>query len=189
MKINISRQIIYLLVISLIFLLFVMLFSFLVLIPQGKDYRVKRLQVKKQNMELIQLQNYAEEVSQQLHKLSTDNRHIITAFDTKFDEERFVKLYKGYFSSLRLSEKKELDEEDGFSVYEVNTTSQINSPKTFYNFLEAINKSDWIIKVNFPINFERDGELIKSSFNMKVYSNSKKKKDTNRSISKESLQD
>ena len=66
---------------------------------------------------------------------------------------------------------KKLDNEEEFSVYEVNTTSEITSPKNFYNFLEAVNKSDWIVGVNFPITFKRDGEIISSSFTMKVYEN------------------
>jgi hypothetical protein len=49
------------------------------------------------------------------------------------------------------------------------TTSQINSPKSFYDFLDAVNKSDWIISVNFPISFKREAEMIRSSFTMKVY--------------------
>jgi hypothetical protein len=57
-----------------------------------------------------------------------------------------------------------------FKVYEVNATTKITSPQTFYQFLEKINKSDWIIGVDFPIHFERDGDKIKSSFTMKVHS-------------------
>jgi hypothetical protein len=56
-----------------------------------------------------------------------------------------------------------------FTIYEVNTTSKINSPKVFYNFLDSINKSDWIIGVNFPINFKREADMIRSSFTMRVY--------------------
>jgi hypothetical protein len=44
--------------------------------------------------------------------------------------------------------------------------------------LDDLNKGDWIIGVNFPINFVRDGEMIKSSFTMKVYTNNKDKNAT-----------
>lgn len=63
-----------------------------------------------------------------------------------------------------------MSQEDEFISYEVNTSSQISSPKSFYNFLESVNKSDWIISIEFPINFKRDAEMIKSNFTMKVYS-------------------
>ena len=172
---NISRQNIYLLAISIFLLIFVLVFSFAVLIPNGKEYRIKRTELRKMNMELRQLNDFSHETVGILQKLQSDNRHIITAFDTKFNAQRFEKQYKSFFSSLKLSKKVKVDGDD-FSVYEVNTTSQISSPKSFYNLLEAINKSDWIIGVNFPIKFKRDGEIISSSFTMKAYSN---KKDSN----------
>lgn len=173
MKINLSRQMIYLLILSVLLFIFVLLFSFLVLIPNGKEYRIKRTSVKKQNLELRQLENYGLEVEQKLQKLVSDNRRIITAFNTKFDANRFEKQYKTHFTSLTLQRQAKLEDEQGFSVYEVNTTSKINSPQSFYNFLEAVNKSDWIIGINFPINFQREKELIKSSFSIKVYNSSK----------------
>jgi len=173
MKTNLSRQLLYLLIISAILFIFVLLFSFLVLVPSGKEYRIKRTAVKKQSLELRQLENFSFDVEQKLQKLKSDNRHITTAFDTKFNEKRFQKQYKTHFTSLELSKQDELEKEQGFSVYEVNTTSHISSPQSFYNFLDAVNKSDWIISINFPINFQREDQEIKSSFSMKVYSNSK----------------
>ena len=95
------------------------------------------------------------------------------AFDSKFNPDRFQKQYKTFFSSLTISEIQKMGAKEGFTTYEVNTTSQISSPKSFYNFLDAINKGDWIISVNFPINFVRDAELIKSSFTMQILSSVK----------------
>ncbi|NPA59243.1 MAG: hypothetical protein GXO30_02085, partial [Epsilonproteobacteria bacterium] len=88
---------------------------------------------------------------------------------TEFNPQRFIKLHKKYFNSLSILPKTNLKKEDDFLVYEVNTTSYINSPKSFYEFLDALNKSDWIIGINFPINFKRDAKAISSSFTMKVY--------------------
>jgi len=179
---NISRQNIYILSLSLVLLTFVLLFSFLVLIPNGKEYRLKRVEIKKEHKKLKQLGDFSDETSTTLQKLQADNRHIITAFDTVFNIQRFEKQHRGYFSSLKLSKLQKRENEDNFTVYEVNTTSEISSPKSFYNFLEAVNKSDWIVGVNFPITFKRDGEMINSSFTMKVYSNNKdKSKDSNTS--------
>lgn len=172
MKISISRQYIYLLAISVLLFLFVIIFSFAVLIPEGKEYRIKRAELKKELKELRKYQNFSDETYELLKSLKSENRHIITAFDTIFDIERFEKQHKSYFTSLNISEVKPVAPEEGFSVYEVNTSSKISSPTTFYDFLDAVNKSDWIIDINFPIDFKREGELIKSSFTMKVYFNS-----------------
>ena len=169
MKINISRQHIYLLSILTFFLIFVLLFSFAVLIPEGKEYRKNRVEFKKESKELRRYQNFHNEVQGKLKELQSENRNIITAFDATFDPYRFQKQHRDYFSALTLSALSKVSDEDEFIAYEVNTTSEISSPKSFYEFLDALNKSDWIISVEFPINFKRDGEMIKSSFTMKVF--------------------
>jgi hypothetical protein len=175
-----SRHYLYILLFSLFLFLFVLLFAFLVLIPKGKEYRQERLALKKSSIELQKYQDFHDEVYEKLKDLQSKNRHIITAFDEQFNPQRFVKENKSYFASLKLSKLATMPDEEGFSVYEVNTSSHISSPANFYSFLDGINKSDWIIGVNFPIVFKREGEMIASSFRMKVYCN---KSDTNTSKS------
>jgi len=182
MKINISRQYIYLLAILLLLLVFVLLFSFTVLIPKGKEYREDRIEYKKASREFRRYQNFHSEVQEKLKGIQAENRHIITAFDATFNKERFEKQHRDYFSSLTLSRLSNTALEDEFISYEVNTTSEISSPKSFYDFLDAVNKSDWIIAVEFPINFKRDGEMIKSSFTMKVYAVHKESNATKRVV-------
>jgi hypothetical protein len=169
------------LALSVLLLIIVIAFSFGVLIPNGKEYRLKKAEFKKESMKLRQLSDYAFDTSTNLQKLQGENRHIITAFAAPFSIERFEKQHREYFTSLKLSKLEQKENEENFAVYEVNASSKINSPKSFYKFLDALNKSDWIIAVNFPINFKRDGELIHSSFTMKVYSDTKDKKDSNTS--------
>ena len=171
MKINFSRQNIYLMTVTLFLLLFVLVFSFGVLIPKGKEYRMGKTELKKENLELKQLSDFSIEKEVILQKLQSDNLNAIKAFATEFNSKRFEKQHKSFFSSLSVSKVSKSEDEKEFSVYEVNATSEISSPKSFYNFLDALNKSDWIIAVNFPISFKRGGEMISSSFTMKVYNN------------------
>ena len=168
-----NRQSIYIIILSTLLLVFVLLFSFSVLIPEGKEYRIQRVQLATQHKDLKRYQDYDTKTYKELKKLQSEHRHIITAFDKSFDKERFVKKYKGLFNTLELTKAKRTEDEDGFSVYDVKTSSKISSPTAFYKFLDEINKSDWIVAVNFPIDFKREGEVISSSFKMKVYSNSK----------------
>jgi len=169
MKINISRQSVYLLALSVFLLIFVIVFSFSVLIPQGKEYRKQRTQLRKENIDLREYKDFKDKTFKILKDLQSENRHIIVAFENSFKINKFENKHKKYFSSLKLSKLSSLKDEKEFSVYEVNSTSKINSPKSFYKFLDAINKSDWIISVEFPIKFVREDELISSSFRMKVY--------------------
>ena len=169
MKMRISRQSVYLLSLSLVLLLISLLFAFFLLIPAGKEYRIKRMERDKQAQIQQQYQAWYDETYRVLKELQSKNKRVITAFDNRFDADRFVKTNRHYFQSLQLSQLEKGSSEAPFAVYEVNTTSRIGSPENFYDFLEGINKSDWIIGVNFPVHFKRDQELILSSFTMKVY--------------------
>ncbi|MBU1928096.1 hypothetical protein KKG77_03760, partial [bacterium] len=100
MKISVSRQNIYLIVTSIILLVFVLLFSFLVLIPEGKNYREQRIELKKESAELKKYKNFHDETFETLKQLQGDNRHIIEAFDAPFNPQRFEKIHKDFFSSL-----------------------------------------------------------------------------------------
>ena len=166
---KISRQHIYLMVLTLFLLLFVFLFAFKFLIPQGKEYRKLNGELKQERRKLRQYQDFNDAKLELLKELQAENRIIVEAFGNRFNPKKFEKQYKEYFSDLQVSPQVELANEKEFSVYEVNTTSQINSPKSFYNFLDAINKGDWMISVNFPIKFKRKEKGISSSFTMKVY--------------------
>lgn len=176
---RITRQGIYILILSILLFSFVVIFSFSTLIPQGKQYRKQRTQLFSQKKDLRRYQNFDFQTYDVLKKLQSDNRRVISALDKEFSSERFIKKYKSSFNSLSLTKVKILAPEDGFCVYDVKTSSQISTPTVFYKFLDEINKSDWIVAVNFPIEFKRDGEVLNSSFKMKVYSNLK---DSNISI-------
>ena len=169
MKLHISRQTIMILILSLVLLIGVLLFSFLALIPQGKEYRLERLDNRANQIILRQYENYSDETFSRLKELQTKNRRVITAYENEFDVERFEKMSEKYFERLHLSKLVNLPDESKFSVYEVNTSSNIDSPASFYDFLDNVNRSENIIGINFPINFVRHGEYIESSFTMKVY--------------------
>ncbi len=183
MNINSSRQNIYLLSLSIFLLFFVFIFSFSLLIPKGQEYRSNKFEMRKDFKELKQYKDYRDEVLEEVTKLKSENRNIIKAFDRKFDAIRFQNIHSAHFISLIVSSTEKQKNEEKFSVYEVNTTSQINSPQSFYEFLDEVNRSDWIIAVNFPIKFKRVNDIIRSSFTMKVYGITKDSNQTDLSMS------
>jgi len=168
-KFHISRQMIYILSLSVVFLIVVFVFAFAVLIPMGKEYRVARMETKKVAYHVDLIQSEYDKVYGKLKNLKADNRHVIGAYTTIFNADRFAKVHAQHFESFSLSELSTPVQEGDFATYEVNTSTLINSPQGFYDFLDAVNKSDNIVSVNFPIHFERDANLIKSSFTMHVY--------------------
>jgi len=170
-----KRQTLFVVILSLFLLIGVVAFSFLFLIPKGKEYRSLRLESKKEFQQLELAQNRFDNTNNRLKDLQEQNRHTIGAFEKTFDPGRFERLYKKEFTDLYLTEVTANDSNGTFKVYEVNATSKITSPQSFYNFLDNINKSEWVIGVNFPIHFERDGDEIRSSFTMKVHNKKEEK--------------
>ncbi len=171
MKIALSRQTLYMLIMALILLIVVLAFAFLLLIPKGKTYRLERLAMKKELAIEREYQQWHDDTFAILQQMRSKNRHIIAAFDNPFNAQQFINRHRNHFESLELSRLSEADRNGSeYAVYEVNATSKIDSPQLFYDFLDQVNKSEWIIGVQFPIRFEREGNLIRSSFCMQVYS-------------------
>lgn len=172
-----SRQTLYIIILSLILLIGVVVFSFFLLIPKGKEYRSLRLESKKETQQLELAQHRYDLTYNRLKEMQSQNRHTMSAFETPFNPDRFERLYRKEFSDLYLTEVTTFESNGSFKVYEVNATSKITSPESFYTFVDGVNKSEWIIGVNFPIHFERDGDKIRSSFTMRVHNNEERKKE------------
>jgi len=170
-----NRQTLYIVILSAVLLIAVILFSFFLLIPTGKEYRSLRLESKKEFQQLDVAQREHDQTQERLKELQERNGHTIKAFNTSFNPDHFEKIYKQEFTDLYLTEVTTFETNGSFTVYEVNATSKITSPESFYNFIESVNKSKWIIGVNFPIHFERDGDKIRSSFTMRVHNASLEK--------------
>jgi len=181
MKINFPRHTVYTISFTIFLIIFAVWFAVGVLIPKGKDYRKNRTILLKEKADLQKYDDFYKKTLSIYNKKKSKNRYIIEALQDKFDPQRFVKEYQKHFIALSLSKVQYSGKTDIYDIYEVNTTSKIKSPTNFYNFLDAINKSQWLIEITFPINFTREGELIYSSFKMHVY---KKSKDTNKTITK-----
>jgi lipopolysaccharide export LptBFGC system permease protein LptF len=158
-----------LLLLSLILITMIVVFSFIFLIPKGKEYRTLRLENKKEVSALARSNEEKDRLQVKLEGLESKNDKTIKAFKKPFNAYKFVKKYDKEFQDLFVTEMTLQDQNGSFKVYEVNATTKIDSPEVFYRFLDNLNNSDWIIGIDFPIHFERSGDMIKSSFTMKVH--------------------
>jgi len=177
MRGRINHQTLYLIFLSSFLLVGIVLFSVFFLIPKGKEYRILRLEAKKEQQMVDRAREHHSTINEKLEKLQAAHAETIKAYETHFSPPKFTKIHHKEFQNLSLTEIAMADHNGSFKVYEVNATTSITSPESFYHFLEKVNKSEWIIGVNFPIHFEREGELIKSSFTMKVHNQEEGKKE------------
>ncbi len=165
-----GQNLINILLLSLGFILLFFAFVVIFFIPAGKAYK-KEHKVYMQKMYLLdQSQEAHDQTLDNLKELQAKNRAIITAYGNLFDPQAFDRQYSRYFKRLKLTAMKKGNKEDIFDTYAVTTTSDIRTPLDFYEFLKAVNKSENIISIEFPINFKADGNVIQATFHMKVYS-------------------
>ena len=59
--------------------------------------------------------------------------------------------------------------DEPFFRYELNVTSMVKTPSKFYNFIDALQKYDNIVKIDFPIKMRGEGDKIHTTFNIKIY--------------------
>jgi hypothetical protein len=164
-----SRKTFHLLLLSLVLIAMIVLFSFVFLIPKGKEYRTLRMENKKEVLALAVSNEEKKRLQSRLEGLESKNDKALKAFNRPFNPYKFVKKYDNELQDLFVTEKSLHDQNGSFKVYEVNVTSKIDSPEIFYRFLDNVSRGDWVIGIDFPIHFERSGELIKSSFTMRVH--------------------
>jgi len=169
MNVRINYRTFYLILLSLLLMVSIVAFSTFVLIPKGKEYRTLRLENKKEQTVLDTTREHYDVTEEKLKKLEDKNKETIKAYRTVFDPEKFMRLNRVQLQDLFLTEVHLADQNKSFRVYEVNATTKITSPEVFYEFLEKVNHSGWIVGVHFPVHFERDKDLIKLSFTMKVH--------------------
>ncbi len=177
MSVSINNRTFYLIILSMVLLVSIILFSFFVLIPKGKEYRSLRLENKKEQRAMDSAREDYDETQKKYQKLTEKNKEVIKAYANVFNPEKFTRMNRSQLQDLYLTELQVADQNKSFKVYEVNATTKITSPEVFYHFLEKVNHSDWIIGVHFPVHFERDKDLIKLSFTMKVHHVSEAKKE------------
>jgi len=169
MNFRINYRTFYLILLSLLLMVSIIAFSVFVLIPKGKEYRSLRLENKKEQAVIDTTREHYDLTEEKLKKLEEKNKETIKAYRSVFNPEKFMRLNRTQLQDLFLTEIHLTDQNKSFKVYEVNATTKITSPEVFYQFLEKVNHSGWIIGVHFPVHFERDKDLIKLSFTMKVH--------------------
>ena len=139
----------------------------------------------KHTTELEQYQKNNDDTQKKLNELQEKHKNVINAFEHSFDSAKFIAENKKYFQNLTLSKVEKKDKTASFDLYEVNATSKIDSPAVFYDFLDSLKKGNWVIGVNFPIHFQKEGEFIVSSFTMRVYTLNNEQQEAAKQIKKE----
>ena len=105
----------------------------------------------------------------ELTKLKNKNLKILNAFKRDFDENNFKLFAKNYMQVLKIKKLKTSPYKDKFIKTSYMVTAIIKSPKNFYDFIDNLQNYKNVIRVYFPIDFEKVNKEINLTFKIEVY--------------------
>jgi uncharacterized membrane protein YhiD involved in acid resistance len=151
------------------FLAVVMVFVFLFVIPSIKEFKHKKAEYYQQIKAQKNLSKREKELKQQFEKLEKKYNTALSAFKKDFSEEEFLALAKKYFTNVKLIPGDKKKTENGLQIYKFTADFSARTPVKFYQFIDAVNKMENVVKINFPIELEAQDRNIVLKFNMSVY--------------------
>lgn len=164
-NIDILKLLIYVLIFIIVCL--IMIFGFIV--PNIKEYRMIQAQNRSQMANVSRIEQVLNTKNNTLNEIKEKDRVTLKAFDTKFNKIKFSAFATNYFSDVRLQEIPAQNKDEPYFRYELNVTSMVKTPTKFYDFIDALQKYDNVIKIDFPIKMRGDRDKIHTTFNIKVY--------------------
>lgn len=154
---------------AFIIVCFIMIFGFIV--PNIKEFKSLTRQNYSQTSSYTKVKNDFEAKFKALEATKQKDGAIISAFETKFDKDKFIDFASKFFSEVSLSKIEESDNNasEKFFRFRLNVTSSLRTPQKFYDFLDALSSYDSIVKTEFPIVMKGEKDKIHTTFNIKVF--------------------
>lgn len=165
-NIDVTKLLIY--VLLFIVACLVMIFGFLV--PNIKEYKQVKYESRMQIAASAQTQRLYDAKSKALNEIKQNDKAVLDALENKFNADKFAQFASKYFTNVNLSEPKEAAKNGEISVYELTVTGSMNTPAKFYEFMNALQSYENIVKIDLPIKMRKEAEKIDATFGVKIYS-------------------
>lgn len=165
-NIDITKLLIYVLV----FIVACLVMIFVFLVPSIKEYKQVKYESRMQIAASAQTQRLYDAKSKALNEIKQNDKAVLDALENKFDIDKFALFASNYFTNVNLSEPKEAVKNGEISIYGLTLTSSIKTPTKFYEFIDALQSYENIVKIDFPIKMRKDAEKIDATFGVKIYS-------------------
>jgi len=165
-NIDVTKLLIY--VLLFIVACLVMIFGFLV--PNIKEYKQVKYESRMQIAASAQTQRIYDAKSKALNEIKQNDKAVLDALKNKFDADKFAQFASKYFTNVNLSEPKEAAKNGEISVYELTVTGSMKTPAKFYEFMDALQSYENIVKIDLPIKMRKEAEKIDATFGVKIYS-------------------
>lgn len=158
-----------LLLFSLVFVITTLIIVFGLIVPDIKKYKDIKLEYKNDEASYMKVKNHYNQISQELDNAKNENKRILGSFKHLFNEQRFINYSKKFFHDVNLSKVAQEESMQNFSTYQLQVSTAFDTPTNLYEFLEKLKPYENIIKVDYPIELNSQGLLIKARLNIKVY--------------------
>ncbi|MBC2883704.1 hypothetical protein H7R39_10655 [Campylobacter sp. Marseille-Q3452] len=165
-NIDVTKLLIYVLICIIACL--AMIFGLLV--PSIKEYKQVKYESRMQIAASAQTQRLYDAKSKALDEIKQNDKAQLDALENKFDTDKFTQFTSKYFANVNLSGLKEAAKNGEISVYELTVTGSMKTPAKFYEFMDALQSYENIVKIDFPIKMRKDTEKIDATFGIKIYS-------------------
>ncbi len=105
---------------------------------------------------------------EELNKLKKKNSKILSALKRDFNINNFKAFASQYMSVQDIKEVNKTVYKKDFIKTTYIATTTIKSPKNFYDFIDALKKYKYVLRVYFPINFQKDSNSENISLTLKI---------------------
>lgn len=153
----------------LVFLITVMLFVFLVVIPSIKTFKSKKAHYLHQLKMEERLRSKQTTLQQEYNRTVAKYAEKLKAFEHPFDKNAFLETAGHYFNHVTLTAQGAKKSESGLQIYRFQADFDANTPLQFYHFVDALQKMESVVKINFPIEVDAQNSKIHLRFNISVY--------------------
>ncbi len=154
----------------LIFLIVVLGFVFLFVIPGIKAYQSTKTEYNFNTQQYDTLQIKQKELIAKLALVKNENKDIIDKFSNKFDINEFEIFSKKYFDDVKLTKINSDTNSSALKIYQFSAAIKSKDPKQFYSFVKELDTYKGLAKINFPIKIISHNDSLKINFHLSIYS-------------------
>lgn len=153
----------------LLYLILLFILIFAVVIPAVKKYREVNRLYAQSRAEFMAAQQEHDDILDRLKVLQSKHRKVIGAFEKRWDRDLFLQSAGKFFKKAELKEVDINITDPRFKIYELNAVTKMESPQSFYRFLDNLANLPFVIQADFPIAFKANGGDIEGVFKIRVF--------------------
>lgn len=150
----------------LAFIFALVFFIALLIVPSIKEYKKLKIQNQASIVNLNKIEQIYKTHAGALNDFKIKNNKLLNAAIAPFDEKDFIEQAKKYFSEVELIS---IPNDDGASVYRLNTVSTIYSAQKLYEFMDFLNDYKNIIVLEFPAEVRVKKQNLESTINLQIF--------------------